>query len=202
MCRRIAGCFFILILVALAAGAYVYFNITRPVSDPREKQALAPPTPAEKKLAKQATTRLERSAQAFAPAPGRPKPKRFELRVTEAELQAIMKTSPDVQKGLKQSGVKAPLIDFQPGRITLSARVPVGKLQARVSATGAVRAERGKLVYRTEAVRLGDFPAPKELSRLLDEQLKTSVRELNKQIQGRLDEVTVTDRELVLRGQP
>ena len=208
MCRRVALVGLCILGVALAVVLYLVLNITSAgpaVNSGRASAASVPsppPTVAEVQSAKRTVERLGRQLAPRDTPTRAPTPAPVELRVTEAEVNELVRSLPEVRSSLQKLQVSDARIDFKPGRLTAAGRVRVvGEVRARVAATGRVWLDNGELAYKTEEVRLGDFPAPARLGEELDKQLRRVVVQLNEPLRGRLREVSVTEDELVLRGE-
>lgn len=207
VCRRIflncLGCS-VLLLVLLATGlGIVYFNVTRPlpgVSRTANRTPNTPPTPAERKQAEETVSRIAREFRE-PPQTERREADRFEVRISEAEANQILTSLPKVREALAKSRVSGLKLKFEPDVITVHARVPVWEeVLARVSASVRVWAENGKLAYETEAVRIGDFPAPQRIRQDLDKQLASQFQLLQRRFPGRVDEVKIESDRLEVSG--
>jgi hypothetical protein len=202
MLRKIGcGCGALLLALAALLG-FLYFDLTR--REPREAVLSTPPTPAQEAAAEETVHRLERQVEAPAPAaPGEPpRPKRFRLRITEAEANQLLTSYATARKSLEEANVRAIRVRFEKGQVVVSARVPaLGKDTARVTAAGRLWAREGKLAYELEELRLGMLPMPEGLKKKVQEPLAKAVADLNKKVKGRLDALTVSDGVLELEGE-
>lgn len=127
-------------------------------------------------------------------------PSRFELHLSDSDVNALVAGTPDVRASLAKSKIEDLHLRFEPGQIVVEAMVPVvNDTQARISAAGRIWAQDGKLQYETRSVSLGSFPAP-GLKPELDRQLKSSIARLGAGLAERVDEVEIRTGELVVRG--
>jgi hypothetical protein len=128
-------------------------------------------------------------------------PDQFGVTISEKDANDLLGSLPEVQRALEQANVSDLNIHFEPGHLVAEGRVPVvGGMKARITATGTISARDGDLVYATEDVRIGSFPAPKAVRQELDRQLGASVKRLNERFHGRIDSVQLRDQELEVRG--
>jgi hypothetical protein len=210
MCRRIA-LFALLLFVILCVGAgLVVYNVTRSGPGGPAQAEAAPPSPQEELAAEKTLERLREQVEGRAPSPERGNrngdrkrqpPRTVELRMTDGDVNRMLRALPEVRATLDRQKIAAPRIQFKPGRLVASARVPVvGKLTARVSATGRIWADGGALSYETEDVRIGDFPAPAPVRELLDRELAAGIRQINGQVAGHVDEILLSEGELLVRA--
>lgn len=193
----------LLFVLAVVVGV-VYFNVTGALPGAKgtaRGAPPAPPTPAERKQAQQTVERLAQEFRDPPPAARSNASGRFEVSLTEAEANQILTALPKVREALQQSQVSELQLEFAPELITVHARVPVWEeVLARVSASVRVWAENGKLAYETEAVRLGDFPAPERVRKELDKQLASQFQLLQKRFPGRVDAVKIEKDRLEVSG--
>jgi hypothetical protein len=210
VCRRVALFAAVLAALAFLGLGFAFYNVTRP--EPPAPSGPAPvavePTSQEQRAARRTLERLENRLEEAAGEDGdsdprETKPEAAEMRITEDELNQLIRGLPEVRRALRTSRISAPRVEFQPDRLTASARVPVfGEITARVSASGRLWAEKGALAYELEQVKVGDFPAPAAVRRSLDRALRDGVRQLNQQIKLEIVQVTLADGELVVQGRP
>jgi hypothetical protein len=198
VCRRVMGCFLVLLVLALAGGAFVWCDLTRPETARRHPSAARAKasSAATKRHAQRTLKRLDHETHATPTTPGGA----FELRVTEDEANELVQSLPQVRENLERQHVGIPEVRMEPDRLVLTARVPVLGMPARVSAYGRVWAADGKLAYETTDVRIGSFPAPEIARAAVDKPMRDAMERLNAGITGHVEEVTVRDRELVVKG--
>jgi hypothetical protein len=203
MCRRVFGCFGCLVLVLLGAALFVWWDLTR--SEPRlPPAATAPPSPTDERDAEAAIKRIERQIQpprTNSPARARKEQKSSqEVRLSEREVNQMIRGLPEVRDSLKKARVSGTYVDFNPDEVVVGARVPLpGGASGRVTASGRIAVEDGRLVFHTTDLRLGSLPAPAALKKLLGQQIDAGMKELNESIEGRLKDVQVTGQELVVK---
>lgn len=208
MCRRIFFTIVTVILVLLgvvAAGlAVLYFNITRPEPTGTSGPAAvveAAPTPAETRKAEETAERIVREYRQPPPDVPRSEPEAFQVSITEEEANQLLRSLPEVRKSLAQTEINSLRMEFEPERLVVRARVPLwGETQARASATLRAWAENGGIAYETEAVHIGDFPAPERLRKELDTQLAAQFRLLEKRFKGRIEKLEIGENELTVSG--
>jgi hypothetical protein len=228
VCRRIFLAFLLLAALAFAGLAFVVYDVTRPDARGKRPQtpATAPPAAENSPPGPQSSGEPGTAPQPPVPPPSEPErsarrtakrlaveikgaPKagapqddgRFEVTITDGELNEMVTSLPEVRMALEKQHINAPEIRFEPDRLVANARVPVyGGVEARVSLAGRVRAQDGKLVYETESVSIGSFPAPGPVRDELDKQIKKAVEGLDKSLKGRVEEVTLSEGSLLVRG--
>lgn len=202
MLRKVLGCCLTGVLVSVAGTALLLWSLTRTAGT---EPPAAPPTPAEVQRARTTLDRLRRdldpprkpSPAARAIRPSRPRTRT--LRVTEADANAMLHALPEVRRALAAARIDRLGVRFENRRVTVTGRVPLPKgLSARVALAGSVWEERGRLVYRTEGVWLGDFPAPAALREEADQQVAALFDDLNRRIQGRVDDLVIEEGSLAL----
>lgn len=203
MCRRVAVAFLILLLLFAAAVGLVFYMVARPDAsvDTDRGVATAPPTAEEVTNAERTVERLERQIEKPKRRARKTDPNAFELRITEEELNDILRSYPEVQRRLTREKVSAPRIRMQRDRVVASARVPItAGLSSRVSIAGRLTVVDGGLAFETESVKLGALPAPPQLREELDKHLESAVNVLNKSIDGRLEEIVQREGSVTVRG--
>jgi hypothetical protein len=201
VCRRIAIFFLILTALALVGLGYLYYDITRPdpriAAEPAPEQSLtetAQPLPDDGPKLKEQVQEIHEASKRGEHLP-------FEIQVTDRQLNDLVTSTPQVRQMLENHQVRSFRLRFVPGRLVMSARVPVaGNVAARLSAEGEIRAENGDLAYRTLGVYLGSIPAPREMAEELDRQTGAAVEQLNHRFEGQVEAVTITGGLLVVRG--
>lgn len=216
MARRIAiG--LIVFLVLLGAGAlWLYQDVLEPAKPAGSVYADSQrPEPERRRSAEQALERLQQQvhrprhlvATTTAPEETPPEsspakdPDQFGVILSEKDANELVSSLPEVQRALDQANVSDLRVHFEPDHLVAEGRVPVvGGMKARITATGKILAQDGDLLYTTESVRIGSFPAPKAVREELDRQLGTSVKQLNERFHGRIDTVQLRDQVLEVRG--
>lgn len=218
MARRIGIAFLIFLVIVGAAGLWVYHDVLGPARAPDRVDAdSARPLPERQRAAEQTLERLKNQVRAAAPAPPTPEPspsesvpqdappspapKQFDVTISEQEANDLVQGLPEVRKALEKAKVEDLQVRFEPGRLVAEARVPaVAGMKARLTAAGRVVARDGDLAYETESVRIGSFPAPEAVRDEIDRQLSASVRRLNRQFRGDIQEVQLREGALEVRG--
>lgn len=204
MCRRIATVILVFFVVILAAVGLLVYDITRRAGpSPAASRTASPEAQRQaEKSAERVVRRLRdnyrRQNRKRAPAA----PRVVDMELTEAELNELIRGLPQVRKTLSAQRLRDLEVDLSPEHLTASTRVPVaGGIEARVSATTRLWAEEGQLRYELTDARIGSLPAPGNARAALDKQLSATIRQLNKDFRGRIEEVTLTEDRLLLRGE-
>jgi len=202
MLRRVGLLLLSLVGVLAAVLGFLAYDATRPGPRSVRLARSGPPSRSEQRQARQTAQRLETQIEEAARPETAAAAKTFELRISEADLNEMIHGLPDVRKSLHSQKIEELTLDFVPGRLVAHARVPVyGQVQARVSVTGEITAKDGQLAYRSESMQVGMLPAPAALRRELDRHLGAAVKQMGEGLGGRLDEVSIDDEALVVRGE-
>jgi hypothetical protein len=189
-------------LLALVGAALFAYTLLRPPS-----RAPAPPvfhtaTPSttEREAAKEAEARVRQRVEAEAPRRRRAETP-FEVEITEQELNDLIRGLPQVRQALDEARVSGLAVQFRPERVIATLNLDVtDTVRAPVTVEGTIRAENGELRYETHRVLVGSIPAPGPVRKALDAQLASAVRELNRSVRGRIQEVHVEDHRLRVRA--
>ena len=196
MCRRAGlGCLIVLLLLAGGAG-WLYYDLQK--ADPALVAAAAPPAATDTQAAKTTVQQIEK--QFKRPAPATPSdPSTFQVTLTEQEANQLLRAHPDVRPQLDSKGIEGARLEFKPDLITVTARVPIGPVKARISVSGKLTAEDGMLRYRTTEAKVGSLKAPNAARADVDSALSDAFEKLNDS-QARIEEVEVSQGKMVLRG--
>jgi hypothetical protein len=198
VCRRRAG-FGCLIAFLLIAGGAGWFFYDLQKADPALVAAAKPPTANDTQAAQTTVTQIEK--QFKNPAPSTPKdPSTFEVTLTEQEANQLLRAHPDVRPQLDSKGIEGAQLEFKADQITVTARVPLGPVKARITISGTLTAEDGMLRYRTIDAKVGALKAPDAARADLDSTLSDAFDKLNRDGQARIEQVEVNQGKLVLRG--
>jgi len=214
--RRIAIGLIVFLLLLGVGALWLYQDVLGPAKAGGNVYADSRrPEPERRRSAEQALERIQEQVQrpsrdAAPPAvtSGNPQetlpakaPDQFGVTISEKDANDLVSSLPEVQRALEQANVSDLRIRFEPGHLVAEGRVPVvGGMKARITATGKISARDGDLLYQTESVRIGSFPAPKTVRAELDRQLGTSVSQLNERFHGSIDIVQLRDQALEVRG--
>jgi hypothetical protein len=206
VCRRIFMTFLFACVLLFGIGAavlgYLYWDITRTEPGAAGGQVSADSSARAPGGATTPQRTLERLEEEFrgTPAPGG-QGNQFRVRLTEAEANDLIHSQPEVRKTLADYNISDLRVQFEPGRLIAGARVPLfGNVQARVTVRGRLWAEQGRLMYETESVSAGSFPAPGPLRDELDRQLKAVIQQLDRSLEGDVTGVNVTHDALEVEG--
>ena len=198
MCRRRAGLGCLIVFLLIAGGAAWLFYDLQQV-DPALVVAAAPPTPTDTQAAQNTSAQIE--AQFKHPAPSTPSdPSTFEVTLTEQEANQLLRAHPEVRPQLDSKGVEGARVEFKPNLTTVTARIPLGPIKARVSVSGSLTAEDGMLRFKTTDAKIGSLNAPDAARADLDSALSDAFEKLNRDGQARIEQVEVSQGKLVLRG--
>lgn len=216
MARRIGIAFLIFLAVVIAGGLWVFHDVLGPARAPDRVDAdSARPLPERQRAAEQTLERLknqvqipisasgtaEGSATPTAPASQDSGRRQFQVTLSQQEANNLVQSLPEVRKALGEADVSDLQLRFQPDRLVAEARVPaVAGMKARLTATGRIFAKDGDLAYETESVHIGSFPAPDAARDEIDKQLSKSVKQLNKQFRGDIQQVLLREGGLEVRG--
>lgn len=129
----------------------------------------------------------------------------IQVRIPEQEANRLITSAPQVQQALEQNNLHSLQVRFAPGRIIATARRPMWfGLDARLTATGTVRATGDGMEVDVTDVSMGNWPAPGGLQQDLESELQTAVDQLNSRLGGRvrIEQVRITDHALIASVQP
>ncbi len=129
----------------------------------------------------------------------------IQVRIPEQEANRLITSAPQVQQALEQNNLHSLQVRFAPGRIIATARRPMWfGLDARVNATGTLRATEGGVEVDVTDVNVGNWPAPGGLQQELETQLQAAVDQLNARLgdQVRVEQIRITDQALIASVQP
>lgn len=203
MFKRFAiGCLVILALL-LGGSAWLCQDVLGPGPAPEAPVHAEPDTPATTLDPPAPVQQGPPETASAPPATATPLPTsdEFVVKVTESEANELLRTKPEIRTALEQAKVSDLRLRFEPDQLVADARVPVwGKLKARISAAGRVWAQGGNLAFEMRSVRAGSLPAPGAVRDELNEQIGAALTRLNRERQGRFDDVQIRDGVLEIRG--
>jgi len=192
------GCLFSLLLIS-GAGAYVYRMATwkpSPVTLP------PPPPPALAHAARAKIVAVTQQLHRTRKTRWRRAESRFHLALKQDEINALLTRDQEVRKAVTESGLRDARVSLDGNHVTVSGLTKAAGPEVYVSATGTVsRDASGKLAVTVESVHVGRLPAPPALRKMIDAKVQQAVRDANRNLGVRLDQLGVEGGGLTVDGE-
>jgi hypothetical protein len=176
-------------IVALGVIGLLWLRLL--VVQPRADQSYAPINSRQARLAREKRSELTGALGRLADAARKGEARSTVLRLSSADLNAILTAQPEVQDALAEARVRDFQVRIETGRVITSATVEKAGVPILVTAEGQLGAREGMLLYASDSVRVHGLPAPAPIRRAVDGRIQEAFRQLEEKAGARVDRVTV-----------
>ena len=189
-------------LVWLAAAVFVVVLIYMyRLATYRPPRAYQPVTVDEVARAEQAVENLRRQIVEVREAAEEGKREEFEILVPEQDINNFLRAQQGMGRRVVGNRVEAPTIAFRDRRVVSSAYVTVHGRKLYMTIVGQLtRSSAGKMLFRSDSVRVGRLPAPSFVAARVDRAINDYIASGGSALPADVTEVTTDAGILTLRG--
>jgi hypothetical protein len=187
------GCALGVLIVIGAAGYLAWTWQTH--TQPRLGEDFTKLTPAQKSQRRAETQRLEGQVRDLAEAAKRNERKPFSVQVSEAQLNTLLQDRLDTS----QFPIRQLRAGLSPGQMSLQGRVLYKGFDVTVTLQGNITVRNNKLLFKSDTFAVDGFPVG-SLKQRIDREITQALNRLLQETRGRVDDVTIGDRQMTISG--